>query len=193
MPALFPPWTNRALALGLTLTLILGVGAVVMPMLYVRSPFVTGERLAVEQPVEFDHRHHVEDCGIDCLYCHADAERAPLAGVPSTDVCMGCHSQVWTASTLLEPVRASFFEERPIGWERVNLLGDFVYFDHSVHVRHGVSCASCHGSVEAMPRVRGERSMTMDFCLDCHRDKARARSADAGRMTALTTCTACHR
>lgn len=193
MPALFPPWTNRALRWGLASTFTLGAAVVVMPMLYARSPLATGERLAEEQPIGFDHRHHVEDDGIDCLYCHADAERAPLAGVPATDLCMGCHAQVWTQSALLAPVRASTFEERPIGWERVNALGDFVYFDHSVHVRHGVACASCHGAVEAMARVQGARPMTMDFCLDCHRDPARAKSAAAGRMSALTTCTACHR
>ncbi len=179
--------------LGLAVACALAAAAVVIPMLYVRSPLSTGERLAPEQPVAFDHRHHVLDVGLDCLYCHADAERSPLAGVPATDVCMGCHAQVRTESGELDPVRTSRFDTRPIGWERVHHLGDFVYFDHSVHVRHGLPCAECHGPVEMMARVRREHALTMDFCLDCHRDPVRARTSEAGRMTALTTCSACHR
>jgi len=193
MAALFPPWTNLALRLGLCLALVFLASALAIPMLYVRSPFATGERLAREQSVAFDHRHHSEDDGIACLYCHLDAERAPLAGVPSTDLCMGCHAQVWTESALLRTVRASAFGARAIGWQRVHDLADFAYFDHSVHVRHGLACGVCHGAVEAMARVGQAQAMRMDFCLDCHRDPSRARSRDAGRMTSLTTCSACHR
>jgi hypothetical protein len=173
----------------LRLTLLgLGVGAVsalVAPMIYVRTPYWTGTQFEVEQPVEFDHRHHVRDDGIDCRYCHDGVERSRSAGIPPTETCTGCHAQIWRTSALLEPVRQSFLEDRPIPWKRVHRLPDFVYFDHSAHVLNGVACASCHGAVEDMPRVRQVSDLSMKFCLDCHRAE--------GRRPQLTNCTTCHR
>jgi len=135
-----------------------------------RTPFVTGERWPVDQPVEFDHRHHVADTGIDCLYCHGDAERSPRAGIPSTELCMGCHAQIWPDGPTLEPVRRSWASGEPIRWNRVHDLPDFVYFDHSIHLHKGIGCASCHGRVDRMARVWQEAPLTMGWCLDCHRD-----------------------
>ncbi len=162
-------------------------GAVAAPMIYVRTPWVTGQNQPVLQPVMFDHRHHAEDDGIACLYCHPAAETSAYAGVPATAVCMGCHNQVWPDSPQLAAVRASFFTGEPIAWRRVNWVPDFVYFHHAVHVRHGIACAKCHGDVNAMAQVQQQAPLTMAFCLACHRERQRevARS--------LTTCTTCHR
>src|SRR4051812_28935784 len=107
MAALFPPWTNTAMyvvlgAIGLALA-----GAVVMPIVYARTPYATGALDPVLQPIAFDHRHHVRDDGIDCLYCHEDAERSPYAGVPASERCMGCHNQIWNDSSLIAPLRDS--------------------------------------------------------------------------------------
>jgi hypothetical protein len=85
---------------------------------------------------------------------------------------MTCHSQIWTDSPMLEPVRKSWFEKRPIHWRRVSLLPDFVYFDHSIHVAKGVGCESCHGRIDLMSNVYAETSLQMGWCLDCHRDPA---------------------
>lgn len=82
---------------------------------------------------------------------------------------MTCHSQVWREAPILEPVRASLREDRPIAWNRVNDLPDFVFFNHSVHVRHGVGCSSCHGHVDRMPITWRAESLYMKWCLDCHR------------------------
>jgi hypothetical protein len=168
MSALFPRWTNTAYRLSLAALAGLPMTGLVGLMIYVRTPWNTGEFDAVDQPVQFDHRHHVIDDGIDCIYCHQGAETSDYAGVPETEVCMGCHAQVWNESPLLEPVRRSYFSGRAIPWNRVHDLPDFVYFSHAVHVQRGIGCAACHGRVDLMARVYENEALTMGFCLDCH-------------------------
>ena len=170
MKPLFPPWSNSVFrwALG-----VIAVGVVAVPsaaMIFVRTPYVTGEGEPVVQPVMFDHRHHVRDDGIDCRYCHHTVEKDSYASVPAASVCMGCHAQVWSDSPLLEPVRRAWFDEKPLAWEEVDRLPDFVYFDHSIHVKKGVGCVVCHGRVDRMARLWQARSLSMSFCLDCHRN-----------------------
>ena len=108
----------------------------------------------MQQPVQFDHRHHVGDDLIDCRYCHKTVERAPerRASRP-TELCLNCHSQVWNKSPLLDLVRASWFAGQPIPWIRVHQLPDFVYFNHSIHVNKGVGCVECHGRVDQMAAI----------------------------------------
>jgi hypothetical protein len=137
-----------------------------------RSPYVTGQDVTRHQPIPFSHAHHVNDDGIDCRYCHASAEKTRFAGMPSTDTCMTCHSQLWTNAEVLVPVRQSLAEGRPLRWTRVHRLPDYVYFDHSVHVANGVGCSTCHGAVETMPLMRQVAPLTMAWCIDCHRDPA---------------------
>jgi hypothetical protein len=85
---------------------------------------------------------------------------------------MTCHSQLYTQTTMLAPVRASLAEHKPIHWNKVHRLPDYVYFDHSIHIAKGVGCTSCHGAVASMPLMRQAAPLTMDWCLDCHRDPA---------------------
>lgn len=134
-----------------------------------RSPYVTRAFEAREQPVPFSHAHHVGGIGIDCRYCHVSVERAAAAGLPPTKTCMNCHSQIWNQSPTLEPVRESFRSDTSIEWTRVHDLPDFVYFNHSAHVNKGVGCATCHGRVDRMPLVWQEKSLQMEWCLECHR------------------------
>ncbi len=168
--ALFPPWTNTAIRVVL-LCLGLGVaGTLTSFMVYVRSPFFTGQHEPVVQPFEFDHRHHVGDDGIDCRYCHSTVDKSPSAGYPSTEVCTNCHGQVWNQSPMLEPVRQSYFTDRALVWRRVHDLPDHVYFNHSIHVNKGVGCVTCHGRVDQMAEIMREVPLTMGWCLDCHRN-----------------------
>lgn len=170
MPALFPRWSNSAL----WGALILGVAGLAVlllaPMIWVRTPYDTHRLHPLDQPVLFDHRHHVLDDGIDCLYCHYTAAVSRTASVPPTELCMNCHGQIWPDSPLLEPLRRSWFTGRPIPWRRVHRLPDFVYFSHAPHVNAGVGCSSCHGQVETMALVFAESPMQMGWCLDCHRN-----------------------
>jgi hypothetical protein len=216
MRPLFPPWTNTVSRLMAVAILAMPALAVAGLMLYVRTPFSTGALRPVEQLVQFDHRHHVRDEGIDCRYCHSTVETGPYAGVPATEVCMGCHAQIWNRSPQLQEVRARYFSDRPIPWKRVHDLPDFVYFNHSIHVNKGVGCATCHGRVDQMASVQQVSPLTMGWCLDCHRaperhlrpleqitsmtwkparDPARegARLALAYGVHTRTSCTTCHR
>ncbi len=136
------------------------------------SDYVTGAFVAVEQPIQFSHERHVSGNGIDCRYCHTSVEDSSFAGIPPTKTCMNCHSQIFSASPFLEPVRQSFRTGESIKWTRVHDLPDFVYFNHSIHVNKGVGCTTCHGQVDRMPLMWQEQSLQMEWCLDCHRNPA---------------------
>ena len=213
-PFRFPRWSDTALRATLLALLLLMTAAVVGPWIYVRTPYNQDRGFEIVQPVQFDHRHHARDDGIECLYCHSGAERGASAGVPATELCMGCHSQIWNKSALLAPVRASFFEDKPLAWNRVHDLPDFVYFNHSVHVQNGVQCQQCHGDVANMPLPHKVESLTMGFCLECHQHpeqhvagfpapvqqpalwqaRSGTRAPEAKVLSnPLMTCTACHR
>ncbi|WP_240761375.1 cytochrome c3 family protein [Nitrosococcus wardiae] len=127
----------------------------------------------VEQPVPFSHEHHVQDDGIDCRYCHTSVEKSSFAGMPSTEICMTCHSQIFTEAPVLAPVRASFQERKPLRWKRIHDLPDFVYFNHSIHIHKGIGCVSCHGPVNKMPLTWRAKPLTMEWCLGCHREPER--------------------
>lgn len=135
-----------------------------------RSSYLTGRYLEKQQPVQFSHKHHVGDDGIDCRYCHTAVETSSSAGIPPTQTCMNCHSQIWADSPYLEPVRASYRENKPIEWNRVHDLPEYAYFNHSIHVSKGVGCSSCHGDVANMPSVYQENTLQMEWCLSCHRE-----------------------
>jgi cytochrome c7-like protein len=137
-----------------------------------RSPYQTDEGIARNQPVPFSHEHHVKGLGLDCRFCHTTVENSHFAGIPPTKICMTCHSKVWTDAPMLEPVRASWRENRPLSWTRVHNLPDFVYFNHSIHIAKGVGCTTCHGQIDEMPLTMQFSSLQMRWCLDCHRDPA---------------------
>src|SRR3954463_3675877 len=121
--------------------------------------------LAKDQPIQFSHKHHVGGMGIDCRYCHTSVEESAFANIPPTKTCMNCHSQIWTKAPILEPVRASFRDNKPLQWTRVHDLPDFVYFNHSIHVRKGVGCATCHGRVDKMPLMYQHANLQMNWCI----------------------------
>ena len=124
---------------------------------------------AQSQPVPFSHAHHVGGLGIDCRYCHTSVENSSFAGIPPTKTCMNCHSQIWTNTPMLEPVRLSYRSGQSLAWTRVNDLPDFVYFSHDIHLAKGVGCDECHGPVDRMPLMFQAKSLQMEWCLDCHR------------------------
>jgi len=173
MPQIFHHSTNTLSKLSIFGALFLAAGTLWLILEINRSPYVTQAGVAREQPVPFSHQHHVGGLGIDCRYCHTSVETSATAGIPPTKTCMNCHSQIWSDSPTLEPVRESFRTERSIEWVKVNDLPDFVYFDHSAHVNQGVGCTTCHGRVDRMPLMWQEASLTMEWCLGCHRQPER--------------------
>jgi hypothetical protein len=156
---------RTSLALGLGLVVFLGWLAFTL----MSSSWVTKQNEFVEQPVQFSHAHHVGGVGLDCRYCHTSVEKSSFAGIPPTKTCMNCHSQVWLNAPILEPVRASFRNNTNLTWIRVNDLPDFVYFNHQIHIRQGVGCATCHGRVDKMPLMYQAQPLLMGWCLECHR------------------------
>ncbi|HEX8161161.1 MAG TPA: cytochrome c3 family protein [Pyrinomonadaceae bacterium] len=173
MPQIFHRSTNTLARLSIFGGLfILGFAAWALAEIN-RSSWNTGAYVEREQPVQFSHKHHVGDDGIDCRYCHTSVETSSSAGLPPTKTCMNCHSQIYSDSPYLEPVRRSWKENRPIEWTRVHDLPDFVYFNHSIHVNKGVGCSTCHGKVDEMPLVYQAASLQMEWCLECHREPER--------------------
>ncbi|HWV93021.1 MAG TPA: cytochrome c3 family protein, partial [Vicinamibacterales bacterium] len=170
MPQIFHRSANTISKLSLAGALMLAAGLILLAMLIGRSSYVTRANEYVEQPVQFSHIHHVLDDGIDCRYCHTSVETSSFAGIPPTKTCMNCHSQIWSNAPILEPVRASFRDDRPLRWVRVHDLPDFVYFNHSIHVKKGMGCETCHGRVDQMPLMQQVQSLQMEWCLDCHRN-----------------------
>jgi hypothetical protein len=133
-----------------------------------KTAYVTEVNIARPQPVPFSHKHHVGELGLDCRYCHTSVEESTSAGMPPTQTCMTCHSQIWTQAEMLEPVRASYRDSKPIAWTRVNAVPDFVYFNHSIHIAKGVGCTTCHGPIAQMNITWRGETLYMRWCLDCH-------------------------
>jgi hypothetical protein len=170
MPQIFHRSANTLSKLSLAGLLIVVGSLIFTAILVARSNYVTRAHEYVEQPVQFSHRHHVKDDGIDCRYCHTSVETSPFAGIPPTKTCMNCHSQIWSQAPILEPIRASFREDKPMRWVRVHDLPDFVYFNHSIHVKKGMGCETCHGRIDQMPLTLQENTLQMEWCLNCHRN-----------------------
>jgi Cytochrome c7 and related cytochrome c len=172
LPQIFRPYAD-SVARAVLVTILVGPLVLIAVAYWVmRSSYITDQTVTLEQPVPFSHEHHVSGLGLDCRYCHSGVEKSHVAGVPPTHTCMTCHSQLYTQAEMLAPVRKSLAEQRPIRWNKVNRLPDYVYFDHSIHIAKGVGCNTCHGPVQRMPLMRQGAPLTMGWCLDCHRDPA---------------------
>ena len=137
------------------------------------SPKATDVGYTPEQPVPYSHALHVGQLGVDCRYCHNTVETTAHAAIPPTQTCMNCHSHIRASSEQLIPVRSSYATGMPVEWIRVHDLPDFVYFNHSAHVRRGVGCVSCHGRIDTMDVVYQVEELSMGWCLDCHRNPER--------------------
>src|SRR5712691_4749627 len=151
MAQIFHPSTNTISRVSLFSALFLIAFLLWLLAEFQRSSYITEANVEREQPVQFSHKHHVTDDGIDCRYCHTSVETSSFAGIPATEICMSCHSQIWSNAEILEPVRASFRTGESLQWTRVHDLPDFVYFNHSMHIYKGIGCATCHGRVDQMP------------------------------------------
>jgi hypothetical protein len=169
MPQIFPRSSNTLSRVGI-ISAVVGVPALFSLGFIFNMTYSAEIQDPKTQPVQFSHKHHVGDDGIDCRYCHTSVDKSDSAGMPSTYTCMSCHSQLWSDSPELEKVRESFRTGKPIQWARVHDLPDFVFFNHSIHVQKGVSCVSCHGRVDEMPLMYKENTLTMEWCLRCHRN-----------------------
>lgn len=177
MGQIFKPSANTiarasALSLGIAPWALFYAGSTIT-----RGSFNTKVDVALNQPVPFSHQHHAYELGLDCRYCHVTVERTNMASVPPTETCMSCHSQIWTNSPLLEPVRKSYetgmpirWETGEVGWTKVNKVPEFVYFNHSIHIARGINCNVCHGPVTKMTITWKGKPFAMAWCLECHKE-----------------------
>ncbi len=199
MPQLFSPGADRRLRIALVLCacgLLVGGAAA---FAFARSDRVWGVAAAAPQPIPFSHAIHAGEIGLDCRYCHAGVERDAAAGMPTGETCLGCHSQVWNVSAQFAPLATALALGTPVGWRSVHRLPDHVRFHHGAHVAAGLGCGSCHGDVAGMPRTVKVETLSMGWCLDCHRSTRPAvgnepRFEHAGiEVSPLTRCSTCHR
>ncbi|BAV94264.1 c-type cytochrome [Ichthyobacterium seriolicida] len=139
------------------------------------------------QPIAFSHKIHAGDNKIDCMYCHSSVKYSKTAGIPSVNVCMNCHFYIQEGTNTgtkeiakiynaigFDPETSSYienYEQKPIKWIKVHDLQDFVYFNHSQHVKvGGIACETCHGPVKEMDDMRQHSDLTMGWCVNCHRE-----------------------
>ncbi|MBJ6726097.1 cytochrome c3 family protein [Geomesophilobacter sediminis] len=138
--------------------------------------------IGTRQPIPFSHRVHVHTKHLSCVMCHTGVTDSQRAGIPPLQTCLLCHEHIITTFPYIQKLRDHFQQRRPVVWQRVNWLPEFVYFYHSVHVSRGIDCSVCHGNVALMDRVIKARKFEMGFCIQCHRDN-----------NATHDCFTCHR
>jgi hypothetical protein len=173
MPQLFRPASNTIAKVSIVVVILLLGTTLGIAYIADRGTWMTFVRVAPEQPIPFSHKHHVKDDGIDCRYCHTSVETSHYAGLPATEICMTCHSQIWSNASVTQPIRDSWASGKSIEWRRVHDLPDFVYFNHSIHVNKGIGCSTCHGHVDEMPLTYRVNNLYMDWCVNCHRQPAK--------------------
>jgi hypothetical protein len=160
---------------------ILVAGMMAVGALTVLGAALYPRGLGVRQPIPFSHQLHAGTKQIGCLLCHPGAWQTPVAGLPSVQTCMLCHSRIIIHHPEIQKVRRHFVEGQPISWVRVTNLPDLAHFDHGMHLAAGVDCGTCHGNVKAMDRIVPRPEFTMGFCIECHR-----------KNNATHDCFACH-
>ncbi len=176
MANFFPRWTNF-----LPLKIAICAGAVATGAVFAFTYYATPKTLTAgyqpSQPIPFSHKIHVDQLGLDCRYCHSFEDISGTSNVPSSNTCWNCHRHVQKESPKLQPLRDRMDPAlkspdfgKPVQWVRVHKLPDFVYFNHSAHLNRGVSCQVCHGQVDQMEVIYQKNSLSMGWCLECHRD-----------------------
>src|SRR5437763_5105799 len=171
MPQIFHPSTNTIAKLSIV-AVVLGVPAIGVASYAFNLSYGINLNVPLDQPVQFSHKHHVGDDGIDCRYCHTSVAISAVARIPPTKSCMNCHSVLFSNAGYLDPVRESYRTDTSIEWVKVHRLADFVYFNHSIHVNKVVGCTTCHGPIDQMPLVFQASTLLMQWCVDCHRNPA---------------------
>jgi menaquinone reductase, multiheme cytochrome c subunit len=219
---IFPEWT-QTLKKWVSLLLMGAPVYLVALIAYGVTPEAIRIGYQPDQPVPYSHALHAGELGLDCRYCHSVVERGAKAAIPPAGTCMNCHTAIRANSEKLLPIRQAFAENTAVRWTRVTDLPDYVYFNHSAHVGAGVGCETCHGRIDQMVKVYQAKSLTMGWCVDCHRNPqphlrasenitkmgytptpaesaavAKANNihqpgASEGSVTAPTNCSTCHR
>ncbi|MDG2094640.1 MAG: cytochrome c3 family protein, partial [Phycisphaerales bacterium] len=165
----FPQWSNLLLP-GVAVIALTAPLYVAFMVAWGFSPKTTDVGYQPKQPIPFSHAVHAGELNIDCRYCHNTVEYTSHAAIPPTQTCMNCHLQIHPDSEKLEPLVDSYKTGMPVEWIRIHDLADYAYFNHAAHVNRGVSCVECHGRIDTMEVVYQAETLSMKWCLDCHRE-----------------------
>ncbi len=140
---------------------------------------------APKQPINFSHKLHAGEMKINCAYCHTGVYKGKQSGIPSANICMNCHNAIKRESPEIQKIYTAIENNKPIEWVRVHNLPDLAYFNHAQHTNvGGLECKNCHGEIEKMEVVQQRSSLTMGWCIDCHR-KSEVNGKDNGYYTKL--------
>lgn len=152
--------------------------------------------LVVAQPIEFSHRQHIENTELICADCHRGAHDGPQALLPGKSICLECHDDLFRGTPKLQPLHEAKAKGLAINWKPVSKLPEFVHFHHGVHFEANVECSNCHGDVSKMESVSRAKPLTMDFCIDCHRESQSGENFSTKQAVSwqrdLTDCSVCH-
>ncbi len=162
---------------GIAVLVIMMMGLLVYGLLFYARP-----RMGDEQPIPFSHRVHANDKKISCFFCHPESMSTARAGIPPLETCMLCHARIAVTYPPIQNLRKHYFDNTPVLWQRVHILPEFVYFDHSMHIHRQIDCSVCHGNVPRMDRIVLQQKLKMGFCIGCHKEN---------RVT--HDCFVCHR
>ncbi len=174
---------KKIIGLGVVLALIGGLSAFVYAISSNKIVIGYNQGYMPDQPIPFPHDTHAGKYQIDCKYCHTSVEQSKHASVPSLNVCMNCHLVVKTDSPHIQKLAEAYHSGETIAWQKVHLLPDHVKFNHSAHIKAGKDCNTCHGPVENMSVVYQYQSLSMGWCVNCHREP---------ENNAPTNCSTCH-
>ena len=154
---------------------------------------------APDQPIPFSHKIHAGELGMDCQFCHSTVERSASASVPDLNTCMKCHQEVASDSKDIQFLRNSYKQGIPIRWNKVHDLPDHARFSHKPHIAKGLNCATCHGAVAEMDKIKVNTDFNMGWCVNCHRQYSTESQKDAyqngignNKSVHLTECSTCH-
>ncbi len=175
--------TKKIIGGVLGLVVLVGLTLFVYLMTNNKISFGYNTNYEPDQPIPYSHALHAGKLRIDCKYCHTTADKGRHASVPPLNVCMNCHLTVKVDSPYIQKLSEAYNTGKPIQWQKVHLLPDFVKFNHSYHVKAGKACQECHGPIETMDVVKQYNSLSMGWCVNCHRQP---------ENNAPTNCGTCH-
>ncbi len=150
--------------LAIAVLVIVATGLLVYGLFFYAWP-----RMGDEQPIPFSHRVHANDKKISCFFCHTEAMTTARAGIPPLETCMLCHARIAVTYPPIAKLRDHYFSNKPVLWQRIHILPEFVYFDHSMHIHRQIDCSICHGNVPHMDRIVLQQKLEMGFCIGCHK------------------------
>lgn len=185
-------WLDQTLKIRLPIVIVVALITYVVTF-YVSAPERTNVGRQPEQPIAFSHKLHAGTMQFDCRYCHVGVEKGRHATIPSVDICMNCHTIARKDKPEIQKLTEYYDSGKPIEWNRIYRVPEYVYFDHSVHIAKGFNCAQCHGDVASMDTVQQVKRVTMGRCIKCHEGAHDPQPGITFKDVGPKNCSACHR